>query len=154
MYMKLIDLRPSSFLTAICSALLSLLGFGCSAINPDEPCMYGMPTGDFEIKGSVTTEEGEAVADAEIRVTHRDVPSGEFSFTTVATDIEGQYFAKGESYADREVKVVCLPSTPELEADSVIVTLNYNKENASFWYAGDAKEIVNFKLKSKDSKQE
>ncbi|MDE5871348.1 MAG: radical SAM-associated putative lipoprotein, partial [Muribaculaceae bacterium] len=115
--MKLSNLRHSFFLTTICSALLSLLGFGCS----DEPCMYGMPTGDFEIKGSVTTEEGKAVADAEIRVTHRDMPSGVFSFTTVATDIEGQYFAKGESYADREVKVVCLPSNPELEADSVIV---------------------------------
>lgn len=152
--MKLINLRPSSLLTAICSALLSLLGFGCSSINTDEPCMYGMPTGDFEIKGSVTTEEGNAVADAEIRVTHRDVPSGIFSFTTVATNIEGQYIAKGRSYADPEVKVVCIPSNPGLEADSVIVKLNYNKENADSWYAGDANETVDFKLKSKDSKQE
>lgn len=154
MYMKLINLRPASLLTAICSTFLSLLGFGCSLNPEDVPDMYGMPLGDFEIKGAVTTEEGKYVEDAEIRVTHRDMPSGVFSFTTVATDIEGQYIAKGESYADREVKVVCLPSNPELEADSVIVTLNYNKENAGSWYAGDAKEIVNFKLKSKNSKQE
>lgn len=152
--MKLINLRPASLLTAICSTFLSLLGFGCSLNPEDVPDMYGMPLGDFEIKGAVTTEEGKYVEDAEIRVTHRDMPSGVFSFTTVATDIEGQYIAKGESYADREVKVVCLPSNPELEADSVIVTLNYNKENAGSWYAGDAKEIVNFKLKSKNSKQE
>ena len=145
MHMKLIDLRLSSFLTATCSALLSLLGFGCS--GHDQPCMYGILTGNFEIKGSVTTEEGKAVADAEIRLTNRDVPSGVFSFMTVATDFEGQYIAKLESYAEMEVKVVCIPSNKELEADSVIV-------KAGSWNAGNAKEIVNFKLKSKDSKQE
>ena len=60
--------------------------------------MYGTPTGDFEIKGSVTSEEGKAVADAEIRVTSPDAPSEIFSFMTVATDTEGQYIAKGESF--------------------------------------------------------
>ncbi|MDE6787475.1 MAG: radical SAM-associated putative lipoprotein, partial [Muribaculaceae bacterium] len=135
--MKLINLKLSSLLTSICSALLSLLGFSCS--SPSEILlMYGMPTGDFEIKGSVTSEEGKAVADAEIRVTSSDAPSEICSFMTVATDTEGQYIAKGESFGDREVKVVCIPSSPELEADSVIVKLNYNKENASTWYKGEA----------------
>ncbi|MDE5794611.1 MAG: radical SAM-associated putative lipoprotein [Muribaculaceae bacterium] len=146
--MKFINLKLSSLLTSICSALLSLLGFSCSSPTED---MYGTPTGDFEIKGSVTSEEGKAVADAEIRVTSSDAPSERFSFTTVATDAEGQYIAIGESYANREVKMVCIPSSPELEADSVIVKLNYNKDHASSWYEGEAKETVDFKLKPKVS---
>lgn len=155
--MKLINLRPASLLTAICSALLSLLGFGCSSMTPEEPCMYGMPTGKFEIKGSVTTEEGNAVADAEIRVTPTDIPSGIYSLETTTTDSDGLYSAKGGSHAASELKVVCVPSDPGLEADSVIVKLRYNKndkEHDGFWYVGDAKETVDFKLKTKSTEEE
>ncbi len=140
-------------LTSICSCLLSFLGFSCSSSN-DYPCMYGMPTGDFEIKGSVTTEDGDPVKDAEIRVTNIDVPSGVYSFETTTTNSEGNYIAIGGSYADHELKVVCLPSNQQLEADSVIVEIHYNNDKDDFWYVGKAEEIVNFKLKSKTSEEE
>ena len=145
--MKLIKRHISSFLTSICSVLLSLLGFSCSSPE-DVPDMYGTPTGDFEIKGAVTDESGNTVADAEIRVTHKDVPSGEYSFQTVTTDIEGKYIAEGQSYADPELKVVCIPSDTGLEADSVIVRMHYKKDKADSWYIGHAEETVNFKLRS------
>lgn len=144
----------STMLTGICSLLLSLLGFSCSSTSREEPCMYGQPTGDFEIKGAVTTEDGAPVEKAEIRVTHKDFPSGEYSIETTTTNTDGDYIAIGDSYALRELKVVCLPSDPQLEADSVIVTLNYNRDKAGTWYAGEAKEIVNFKLKPKTAAEE
>ena len=48
---------------------LALLGFGCSNDGGDYPVMYGSPIADFEVKGSVTDAEGNAVKDAEVRVT-------------------------------------------------------------------------------------
>ncbi len=142
----------STMLMGICSSLLTLLGFSCS--SEEQPCMYGMPTGGFEIKGSVTTEDGAPVDDAEIRVNHANAPSGVYPFVITSTNAEGDYTAIGHSHADPEVKVVCLPSDPQLEPDSVIVEMHYNKENAGSWYVGDAKEIVNFKLKSKTEAEE
>ena len=147
--MKLINYRFSALLTAICSSLLSLLGFSCSSPE-DTPDMYGMPTGNFEIKGAVTDEAGDKVTGAQIRVTDPQIPSGVYSLQTTTTNADGLYLTEGESYAALELKVVCIPSNPELEADSVIVKLNYNKDNADSWYVGYAKETVDFKLKSKE----
>lgn len=146
--MKSIRKHLSSLLTSVCHALLSLLGFSCSSPE-DMPDMYGMPTGDFEIKGAVTTEAGTAVGDAEIRVTHRDAPSGVYSLQTATTNSDGRYITKGESYAAPELKVVCIPSNTELEADSVIVKLHYDKDNSGTWYAGETEETVDFILKDK-----
>lgn len=150
--MTRIKTHLSTFFTAIFSALLSLLGYGCS-LSHDEPCMYGMPTGDFEIKGAVTTEDGNAVGNAEIRVTSRDIPSGIYSHETTTTNADGQYIVKGESYAESELKIVCIPATAELEPDSVIVKMHYNKDKNETWYVGSAEEKVDFKL-TKTSEQE
>ncbi len=68
---------------------------------------------------------------------------------TATTDAYGQYITQGETYGGDKLKVVCLPSDPTLEADSVIVKLTYNKENAGAWYDGYAVETVDFKLKPK-----
>ena len=154
--MKRIKRSLSSFLTSICSTLLALLGYSCSASpdEPDLPTMYGMPTGDFEIKGAVTDEDGANVSDAKIRVTYTEAFSGVFSLQTTTTNTDGQYLAEGESSGFPELKVVCIPSSPTLEADSVIVKLNYNKDKAGSWYVGHAKETVNFKLKSKTPEKE
>ncbi len=152
--MRSIKKHLSTAITALCGGVLTLLGYGCSSSQEDQPAMYGMPTGDFEIKGSVTTEDGNGIADAEIRVTHDKVSSGVYSLQTTSTDINGQYKANGDSEAASKLKVVCIPSDPTLEADSVVVTMHYNKENAGSWYVGDAEETVNFKLKHKTPEQE
>ncbi|MDE6380776.1 MAG: radical SAM-associated putative lipoprotein [Muribaculaceae bacterium] len=146
--MKLIDKRCSSLLSALCYALLSLLGFSCSSPG-DIPDMYGMPTGDFEIKGAVTNEEGSPVSNAEIRVTGPDISSGVYSIQTTKTKPNGRYEAKGETFGSSQLKVVCVPADPMLEPDSVIVKMNYNKDKADSWYVGEAKETVDFKLKAK-----
>ena len=151
--MKLIKRYISSFLTSICSGLLSLLGFSCSSPE-DTHDMYGMPTGDFEIKGAVTDEYGAKVPDAQIRVTDPLAPSGVYSLKETTTNADGQYITDGASCGASELKVVCIPSNPEIEADSVIVKLHYNKDKADSWYVGHADETVDFKLKFKVSGEE
>lgn len=143
--MNLIKTHHSTLLTCICAALMSLLGFSCTSPE-DVPDMYGTPTGDFEIKGAVTDEEGVEIPDAEIRVTHPDTSSGIFSLETTSTNEDGHYIAKGKAYADTELKVVCIPSDPGLEPDSVIVKMKY-KDKDGPWYVGHAEEEVDFKLK-------
>lgn len=144
--MKLIRHRLSTRrLTAICSSLLGLLGFGCSC---SEEVMYGMPTGDFEIKGSVTTEEGKAVDNAEIRITYPEAPSGIYRLGETSTDLKGNYEINGHDYLT-EMKVVCLPENTDLQADSVIVKLNYkDPDKHNSWDRGHAEATVNFTLKS------
>lgn len=149
--MKTISHRLSSLLAAICSSLLSLLGFSSCSNPEDVPDMYGMPVGDFEIKGAVTDEAGKNIENAEIRVTYPDAPSNPYSITTVTTDAEGRYKLSGRDLLP-EAKVVCIPEQSDLKPDSVIVKLQYkNPDKHNSWDLGHAKETVNFTLKTKQT---
>lgn len=153
--MKLIKKNISSFLTGICSVLLSLLGFGCSSSpdEPDYPLMYGMPTGSFEIKGAVTDENGNDVENATIRVTPPDYDSYLTNLTD-KTDAEGNYSISSSGIL-RSAKVVCIPQQSSLEADSIIVELDYkNWDKSDGWYRGHAEKTVDFILKSKNTSEE
>ena len=148
--MKTLKNIISAIPIAICSYLLSLLGFGCSQpADPDDILlMYGTPIGEFEIKGAVTNEEGKDLSDAVIRVTHPDVPSGIHSIATSLTDSKGNYEVKGHAVLP-EMKVVCIPENDDLQPDSVIVKMDYKdggKNNP--WNQGHAEATVNFVLKS------
>ena len=133
-----------SFAT-IGSALLSLIGFSCSS---EHEVMYGMPTGDFEIKGAVTDEENKEIKNAEIRVTYPDAPSGIHRFAETSTDSKGNYEIKGHVFVP-EMKVVCLPQNVDLQPDSVIVKMNYkDPDKHNSWDHGHAEATVNFTLKS------
>jgi len=130
---------------------LALLGFSCSSDEPEELiCMYGTPTGSFNIKGKVTSEDGKAVPGATIRVTPSDVPSGLWSYGEVVTGTGGEYEIKSSSAAYKDIKVVCLPSGVELDADSIVTKMEYkggDKDN--IWNIGHADATVDFKLKKK-----
>ena len=150
--MTLINKHISAFFAGIYSAILALLGYGCTP--EDQYDMYGMPTGTFEIKGAVTSDEGISVKNAEIRVTYPDAPSGVYSLETTTTNIDGQYITKGSTTVEPELKVVCIPYNPNLEADSVIVDLVYKDSNKkSTWDWGHAKATVDFKLKAKNTEE-
>lgn len=141
--MKLFNHQLS--LTTICSTLLSLLGFSCSC---ESEVMYGMPTGDFEVKGTVTDEAGNEAYKAEIRVTHPEAPSDIYRLGETATDTKGNYEIKGHEFLP-EMKVVCIPENAELQPDSVIVKMNYkNPDKHNSWNHGHAETTVNFTLKS------
>ncbi len=146
--MKKIYRRASSLIGRLCAIGLAIMGYGCE----NDADMYGTPTGHFEIKGTVTDEDGAKMQDATIRVTGENYPSGEYSFSTTTTDAEGNYNSKGSSSGFKLLKVVCLPADPAFEPDSTVVNVTYKKsgkKNKDAWYVGDATETVNFKLKKK-----
>lgn len=137
----------SKMVTRLCAAGLAMLGFGCSS---EGPCMYGTPTGSWEIHGSVTDQAGAAVADAEIRVAINNADSFPFSIATADTNVEGDYAIDGHT-PYKKIKVVCIPNNPALNADSTLVDLKYQKDKKDndSWYVGHAKAKVDFRLKPK-----
>lgn len=149
----------SKTISQICAAGLALLGFGCSS---DEPggggggvCMYGTPTGHWEIRGAVTDQEGAPVTDAEIRVTNPNSNSFHNAIATTDTNSEGNYNVD-DHFPHYQLKVVCVPKDPALDADSTLVDLKYIKENniKNSWYVGHAEATVDFKLKPKQKTDE
>lgn len=74
------------------ATLLGLLGFSaCSDDEEDEPiCMYGTPTADYIVKGTVTDEAGNPIMGINI------YPSG--TLTPAKTDAEGRFKTDTLSY--------------------------------------------------------
>lgn len=141
------NLPLKAFSKAICSSLLTFLGFSsCS----DNEVMYGMPFGSFEIKGTVTDENGCHIEDAEIRVALPGQSSGIESFGTTRTGHDGNYTIRENEWSDR-LKVVCIPDLTEFQPDSVIVDMNYKESHGhGEWNKGHAEKTVNFRLKKND----
>lgn len=144
--------RISTLLSRLCATGLAVLGFGCTSDTPDNPeiCMYGTPIGSFEIKGIVTDENNNPVANAEVRVTGPETPSGISSMATSNTDAKGTYNAIGAGIPPYgKLKVVCLPGESVLDADSTSVEVKYvkDKHDKNEWSSGKAEATVNFKLK-------
>lgn len=140
-------LNFTAAVSRLCIAILAFLGYSCENNGGD---MYGTPTSTWEIKGEVTDEEIEPVADATVRVTLPNVNSTEFSLAETRTDENGEYLVAkhGESFSS--LKVVCIPDDPTLKADSTVVDLKYSGGNKKDdWDDGTAHAIVNFKLKKK-----
>ncbi len=148
---------PSIFSRIIargCAIALTWLGFSCSGSHED---MYGTPTGTFEVKGAVTTEEGTPVPDAIIRVTDPEASSGVWSMATTTSDKTGAYEVESDKTVGPidELKVVCLSPDAAYDSDSVFVQVKYEfdkdhpKNKKDSWYIGHADLKVNFKLKPK-----
>ena len=132
--------------------LLALLGYGCSSDGDDlPPLMYGTPTGTFEVKGSVTTEDGKAVPNATVRLTLPDLPSVPYTFAEALTSSSGAYSAVDRTarFIEEGCKVVCVPADPTLEADSTVVKFKKNTNGNGSWNIGTFEATADFKLKKK-----
>lgn len=154
MIMKKTYRTISSLWATICASALGLLGFGCGENSPwnNELCMYGTPTGHFEVKGAVTDEAGSPIDNADIYITHPEGQSGIYSFGKGKTDDKGDYLIETTDFPEREIKVVCKPEDENLEPDSVNVKVKFEKDrkhDKNPWNEGTAKATVNFKLKKK-----
>lgn len=151
--MKTLSYKFSAFVSRICAACLPLLGFTCSSCESE--CMYGTPTGTFEVKGEVTTKDGIKVANATVRITPPNQNSGVYSTASVTSDTDGAYTLQGEETSFDKMKVVCLPDDPTLEADSVIINMKYvkAKKDKDSWSSGHADASANFTLKQKKGNQ-
>lgn len=54
--------RFNRWYNAVLTALLSIIGYGCSSTDdPENICMYGTPHADYQFMGTVTDESGSAV---------------------------------------------------------------------------------------------
>lgn len=137
----------------ICAALLALLGYGCaSKEEPDIPLMYGSPTGSFEIKGTVTNEEGAPISDAVIRVADPNVPSDLWSIARAVTNNIGLYYVTDRYTPVDNLKIVCIPIGNIYAPDSITVPVTYSFDEThepDVWYSGHVDLTVDFKLKKK-----
>jgi len=145
--MKKITVRTGQIINSIFAGILTLLGFSSC---DDEECMYGTPTGYYEIKGTVTEESGRAVEGAKIimRLIYGNSAHTAWG-DTVITDNKGEYMLKSRSvWAHNKIRMVCKPESDTLETDSINMTVSF-KGGDGVWDQGTAKETVDFRLKSK-----
>lgn len=153
--MKKISIKAGNIVRSMLAGAISLLGFA-ACDDPEDPdngggmvCMYGTPTGYYEIKGSVTAESGSPVENA--RVILRRISKGQVYTErgdTVLTDNNGSYLLHRSGFPLPDIRIVCKPQTDALEADSVDIKVEFKGEKGP-WVVGTADETVNFKLKNK-----
>ena len=149
--MNKIQIRVSTLISRLCAFGMAILGFSlasCDSDNGDEPLMYGTPTGTFEVKGDVETEDGADVEGARVVVKEVGVDAGSLDEVGAATtDADGDYSIRAYTFPASKLRVCCYP--PEgLEADSVDIDVDY-KDGDGAWDWGTAKAEVDFKLKKK-----
>lgn len=149
----------SSLIAYVCGAIITLLGFsGCN--HNDEPHygpeMYGTPYATFEVKGTVTDENDQPVADAVVRVSDSEDTITEDNsdwvfFAKGVTDQNGYYCITGREFGPKAIRIECLPDDPNLEPQTLIVDVKYDKtDDNDGWHWGHASLTVDFKLKSRD----
>ena len=143
-------MRLSTIISRLCAACLAFLGYSCN--EKEYLDMYGAPTGDWEIKGKVSDEAGQAVSNVAIKVTFPEEASDLYSIGMTRSDDQGDYVVTGDGLNCFPMyKIVCIPDTPTLRADSTVVEMHYVKDKEhkdEFLYIGSAEATVNFILKA------
>lgn len=137
----------------ICVAILSLLGFDSSS---EVRVMYGMPVGDFEIKGAVSAATtGLAVKNAQIKAKY-DNEANQKVISIARSDSAGNFVLSGKAVSDR-LQIICTPMDTLLRPDTITVNLTYRRDDtpvsspapqAPTGYRGSAKKTVDFSLRS------
>lgn len=152
--MKKISIKAGNIVRSMLAGAISLLGFA-ACDDPEDPdndggmvCMYGTPTGYYEIKGSVKSDAG-PVENARVIMRHISRSNTNTYYgDTVFTDSKGLYKLNTAGWPDENIRIVCQPQSDTLEADSVDIKVEFKGEKGP-WVVGTADETVNFKLKNK-----
>ena len=155
--------RFNRWYNAVLTALLSVLGFGCSTDEPEEYgtilMEYGTPYTDYIIKGSVTNEAGEPVRG--IKTSLKSVFDNEnehyvLGLDSVETDVSGSYQLKYVGLRDRGLKVIVEDIDGEANGGEFLsdtLDIDFNKavktEEGSDWYEGAYDISQDIKLKKK-----
>lgn len=151
--MKKIYISVGRITASLSSLLLGLLGFSSCDDNGSNLCMYGTPNGSFELKGTVTDEQGQPVDDAQVIIKEYNGYNGtdeQFAaIDTIGTDENGDYSASGSVFPGSPLRVVCQPGQSNLEADSVTVKPEFKGKKSDGWYVGHAVIDRDFILKRK-----
>ena len=91
--------RFNRWYNAVLTALLSMLGFGCS--SSDEVTyvpMYGVPADRFQIRGQVTDEAGTPIQGIKMSLRQTFPRSEEYGVDSVQTDASGSYLLRNRGF--------------------------------------------------------
>ena len=86
-----------------------------------------MPVGNFEIKGTVSTADGdEAVRDAQIKAKYNN-EANQTVISIARSDSAGNFILVGKAVSDR-LQIICTPADSILSPDTITVDLTYRPE--------------------------
>lgn len=144
--MKIVSKKFSTLIYALLSGLLGLIGYSC---GDEESLMYGTPTGSYEIKGTVTDDEGNPVEGAKVTVGDVDSPKC-FNLDSTITDSKGEYLLNGQitTFNEKYVRMGCTPKGEDLNSETGNIKLIFKGGDGS-WYYGEAEARKDFQLKKK-----
>ena len=124
--MKIFRTHFSLCVKAICTTLLSFLGFESSS---EMRVMYGTPLGDFEIKGMVSVaDSNEPVKNARIKAKY-DNEAIQTVISIAQTDSTGNFTLSGKAASNR-LQIICTPADSILQPDTIKVDLTYRRDDA------------------------
>ena len=149
---------------AVLTALLSMLGYGCSTSEEPAPVEYGTPNVDFVIRGTVTDETDTPIQG--IKTVWKEMPDNlpdhVYSVDSTITDVAGKYqidtrvFA-GLLYVLRDHKLIVQDIDGEANGGEFLSdTIDISKieakkigEGDGKWNSGKYEINADFKLKKK-----
>ena len=101
--------RFNRWYNAVLTALLSIIGYGCSSSDdPEYICMYGTPHADYQFSGTVTDESGSAVMGIKVSAknVYRRYDSAvieTYGVDSTLTDSKGKYAVEGEAFLGEHI---------------------------------------------------
>ena len=153
--------RFNRWYNAVLTALLSMLGYGCSSTEEPldmygPPVEYGTPHADYIIKGRVMDESGTPVQG--IKTSLRKVDKvRSYGIDSVQTNVSGNYQLKHTGWQNQYYKVIAkdvdgeanggefLSDTLDIDYDKAVKT----KDGDGKWYHGIYEITQDVKLKKK-----
>lgn len=134
------------------SGAMALLGFSACGSNGENPVEYGQPHADYEIKGSVTDEAGNELADMRIitKTLLGEVPDNPYLRDTVTTNAAGAFLLeKKNETSEGRYRVVCEDPAGVYKADSTDIQMK--PKGGKGWYQGSDSKEVEFQLKKRNA---
>ncbi len=156
--------RFNRWYNAILTALLSMLGYGCSLDEPEEygPIVmeYGVPHADYMVKGTVTDEAGTPIRGIKTAL-KGFYPGVEEVYVdgidSIQTDASGQYQLKYEGAPHNYLKLIVEDIDGEANGgeflgDTLDISFDKGeklKDGNGNWYMGEFEIQKDIKLKKK-----
>ena len=153
--------RFNRWYNAVLTALLSMLGYGCSSTEEPldmygPPVEYGTPHADYIIKGRVMDESGTPVQGIKTSLRKVDKVRA-YGIDSVQTNVSGNYQLKHTGWQNQYYKVIVedidgeanggefLSDTLDIDYDKAVKT----KDGDGKWYLGIYEITQDVKLKKK-----
>lgn len=153
--------RFNRWYNAVLTALLSMLGYGCSSTEEPldmygPPVEYGTPHADYIIKGRVMDESGTPVQGIKTSLRKVDKVRA-YGIDSVQTNASGNYQLKHTGWQNQYYKVIAkdvdgeanggefLSDTLDIDYDKAVKT----KDGDGKWYLGTYEITQDVKLKKK-----